>query len=286
MRTLYKIVILTSFLVSCALITSLTQKQGLNEHPTSSVTSKPGWLKNVTLTVLIDNNPNSNFSLNSPWGISIYIKTENANILFDAGSSSIALKENCEKLNVDLSTLDFVVISHEHGDHIQGLSYISQLKSNLTVYVPKHMSPSCKTWIRRLGFSLIEIESTTVILRGITIIGELYGPPYEQALAINIKDLGLIIFVGCSHPGVENLVAKAIEDLNVKPYAVMGGFHLSGVSLERIRSTAEQLIKLGLKKIYPIHCSGEAFRNFVKENYPNLYGDGGVGLKVCFGSYS
>jgi metal-dependent hydrolase (beta-lactamase superfamily II) len=35
-----------------------------------------------------------------------------------------------------------------------------------------------------------------------------------------------------------------------------------------------------LKRIYPIHCSGEKFGSFLKESYPWIYGDGKVGLKL------
>jgi 7,8-dihydropterin-6-yl-methyl-4-(beta-D-ribofuranosyl)aminobenzene 5'-phosphate synthase len=239
-----------------------------------------GYLGFAEITVLVDNNPEE--YLKSPWGVSIYVKTQDLSILFDAGPDPQALKENSEKLGVDLKTLDLAVISHEHGDHVRGLSYVAEVNENLTVYVPEHMSTSCKKWIRGLGLNVVEIESTTMISRGIAVIGELYGPPFEQALAINVKDLGLIILVGCSHPGVDNLVAKAAVDLKSKPYAVIGGFHLSGASLDRIRSASEKLVEAGLKKIYPIHCSGEKIRSFLEENYPEVYGGGRVGLKLIF----
>ena len=61
---------------------------------------------------------------------------------------------------------------------------------------------------------------------------------------------------------------------------MIGGFHLAGASRRKIRETAENLIEMGLEKIYPIHCSGEEFRRFLKENYPKTYGDGHVGLKI------
>ena len=261
----------------------------LQSHPESQLTSQPdiskvGYVEYVEATILVDNNPD--FSLLSPWGISVYVETQNLNILFDAGPNPEALKKNAEKLGIDLSRIDLVIISHEHGDHTGGLGYIAELNRNLTVYVPKHISESCKDRIKDLGFNLVEVGNTTLISEGVAIVGELYGPPYEQALAVNVKDLGLIVFVGCSHPGVDKIVAKAKEDLDRESYAVIGGFHLSGASLERIRSIAENLVEMGLKEIYPIHCSGERFREFLKENYPDVYRDGRVGLKFVFNSDS
>jgi len=242
--------------------------------------SRIGSVESVEINILVDNNPN--FDLKSPWGISIYIRTQNLSILFDAGPDPNALKENSKKLSIDLSNLDLAVISHEHGDHIRGLEYISEVNKNLTIFVPAHMSESCKNWIKSLGFKVIEVKDTTLISEGIAIVGELYGPPYEQALAINVKNLGLIILVGCSHPGVDKIVSKAEKELSQNPYAVIGGFHLSGASLNKIRDIAKALNKTGLKRIYPVHCSGEDFREFLRENYPEVYGDGKVGLKVFF----
>ncbi|MYN43119.1 MBL fold metallo-hydrolase [Duganella sp. FT109W] len=44
--------------------------------------------------------------------------------LFDAGGQYQAFADNVRKLNIDLKTLDFVVISHRHGDHTGGLAYV------------------------------------------------------------------------------------------------------------------------------------------------------------------
>ena len=270
--------ILFSALIVIGVLYSRIHEEGHTESELKI--SGIGSVGSVEINILVDNNPN--FDLKSPWGISIYIKTQNLSILFDAGPDPNALKENSKKLNLDLSNLDLAVISHEHGDHIRGLEYISEVNKNLTIFVPAHMSESCKNWIKSLGFKVIEVKDTTLISEGIAIVGELYGPPYEQALAINVKNLGLIILVGCSHPGVDKIVSKAEKELSQNPYAVIGGFHLSGASLNKIRDIAKALNKTGLKRIYPVHCSGEDFREFLRENYPEVYGDGRVGVKISF----
>ena len=270
--------ILFSSLIVIGVLYSRIHEEGHTESELKI--SGIGSVGSVEINILVDNNPN--FDLKSPWGISIYIRTQNLSILFDAGPDPNVLKENSKKLSLDLSSLDLAVISHEHGDHIRGLEYISEVNKNLTIFVPAHMSESCKNWIKSLGFKVIEVKDTTLISEGIAIVGELYGPPYEQALAINVKNLGLIVLVGCSHPGVDKIVSKAEKELSQNPYAVIGGFHLSGASLNKIRDIVKALNETGLKRIYPVHCSGEDFRNFLRENYPEVYGDGKVGLKVFF----
>ena len=250
------------------------------EAPPTHKISKIGYVEYANVTVLVDNNPYSD--LMSPWGISLYLETKDLRILFDTGPDPEALRINAEKLGIDLRLLDFIVISHEHDDHVLGLEYIAKLNRNLTVYVPKHMNVLCKVWIKKLGFKVVEISTTKVIDEGVAIIGELYGPPYEQALAVNVENLGLIILVGCSHPGVDKIVAKAAADLNCEPYAVIGGFHLSGASSEKMESIAKNLLESGLRKVYSLHCSGEGFRRLFEEEYPEAYGDGHVGLMLSF----
>lgn len=148
------------------------------------------------------------------------METPSSKFLFDTGPDPGVLERNLRKLGVNPKDLDFVVISHEHGDHTGGLSYIAKVKPGITVYVPKGMR------IKVPNLSIVEVNDTTEIAEGVVIIGWLHGPPVEQALAINVKDRGLVIITGCSHPGVVNIVVKAFRDLKLKPYLVLGGFHM------------------------------------------------------------
>lgn len=227
----------------------------------------------VRITVLVDNNPNG--SLIAYWGLSILVETDNLTILFDSGPSPQALEENSEALGIDLgATCDLIVVSHEHRDHVDGLTYLSEIRDDLTLYTPYYNS-SHKYWMN--GFNVIEVENTTEISFGIAII----GVSYEQALVINVKNLGLVVLVGCGHPGVENLVAGAIHELNVdEVYMVMGGFHLCWAAQDSVISTVEALIDLGVQNIYPLHCSGEYIRNYLESTYPTYYGEACVGFQI------
>ena len=218
------------------------------------------------IVVLIDNHPNG--SLSAPWGISIYVETPDARILFDTGPDPEDLISNAEALGIDLSSVDMVVISHEHGDHTGGLAVFEKWKSKVRVYIPTGMSSGCKRRIKEIFENVIELNETTEIEPGVIIIGQLCGPPYEQALAINVKKVGLVLIVGCSHPGVVNFVKKAKEDVNSSVYMVIGGFHLAGASDETIKKIVHSLVDLGVKKIIPIHCSGDRIVNFLLREYP------------------
>lgn len=54
-------------------------------------------------------------------GNAIYVGTKNTKILIDAGISLKSLTQKLAEINVDLSDIDAIVVTHEHTDHIKGL---------------------------------------------------------------------------------------------------------------------------------------------------------------------
>lgn len=58
-------------------------------------------------------------------GNCIYFGTDRTKILIDAGLSGRAIKARLEEINVDLSDIDAILVSHEHSDHIQGLKVLA-----------------------------------------------------------------------------------------------------------------------------------------------------------------
>lgn len=72
---------------------------------------------------LIENNPDDNNTLLSEHGLSIYIEVDEMKILFDTGKSGDFIN-NAEKLNVDLSNIDYLLLSHGHYDHSGGFKIL------------------------------------------------------------------------------------------------------------------------------------------------------------------
>ena len=66
-------------------------------------------------------------------GNCLFVETENTKILIDAGVSQKKIKEACETLNTSLSSINAIIVTHEHTDHIQNVGNISQ-KFNIPVY--------------------------------------------------------------------------------------------------------------------------------------------------------
>ena len=76
-------------------------------------------------------------TLKKDWGYAALVEYGGKRILFDTGNNPEILEQNADVKRVDLSKLDFVVISHRHGDHIGGLSYLLRVNPGVKIYAPK-----------------------------------------------------------------------------------------------------------------------------------------------------
>ena len=79
-----------------------------------------GIIERFRLTIVYDNNP-SDERLVTAWGFGCYINADNVTILFDTGGDPEILLKNMAELNLDLKSIDVIVLSHIHGDHVGGL---------------------------------------------------------------------------------------------------------------------------------------------------------------------
>ena len=105
----------------------------------------------------------------------------------------------------------------------------------------------------------------------------------DQALAINLKDKGLVIISGCSHAGIINTVLYAKKITGVgKIHAVLGGFHLSGPIFEPIiEKSITEFKKISPEIITPMHCTGwEAIKRF-SEEFTTSFILNSVGTKIA-----
>lgn len=74
----------------------------------------------MKITILVDNYvPNDKYLAGEP-SFSCHIEHDGLKILFDTGISATPFR-NAAKLKIDLSHLDYVVLSHGHLDHTWGL---------------------------------------------------------------------------------------------------------------------------------------------------------------------
>ncbi len=67
-------------------------------------------------------------------GNSLFVQTDETKLLIDAGVSSKKIESALLSLAIDPSSLDGILVTHEHTDHVQGLGTFSK-KFDLPVFV-------------------------------------------------------------------------------------------------------------------------------------------------------
>src|SRR6476646_6882912 len=76
-------------------------------------------------------------SMQKDWGFAALVEYGGKRILFDTGNNPDILAQNARAKGVDLAKLDFVVMSHRHGDHMGGMAYLLSVNPKVKIYAPK-----------------------------------------------------------------------------------------------------------------------------------------------------
>src|ERR1700676_5393712 len=76
-------------------------------------------------------------AMKKDWGFSALVEIAGKRILFDTGNDADIFAANVKAKSVDLTNLDFVVLSHRHSDHMAGLNYVLSVNPTVKVYAPK-----------------------------------------------------------------------------------------------------------------------------------------------------
>jgi 7,8-dihydropterin-6-yl-methyl-4-(beta-D-ribofuranosyl)aminobenzene 5'-phosphate synthase len=267
----------------------------------------------MKISVLAENSVCSNNIRNvkSEHGISLYVEFEEKRILFDVGQSDLFL-QNAKKMGIDLSQVDYLIISHGHYDHGGGLRHFLKINKKAKVFL--HRYAFHKYYAKILGFipyyiglnqktisdnldriHFIDkdkrIDDKLIFLEGFQ---EEFPQPdannalferlnkhlvpdkfkHELGLLLPEKD-GMVLFSGCSHSGIINIIRKSNEySDNKKIKAVFGGFHIHNPTSKKdespvyIGKLTEAIGEID-SVFYTGHCTGETNYRFMKEKLGN-----------------
>jgi len=234
----------------------------------------------IELIVVFDNYPGEP-QLETSWGFGCVIRGLSQTILFDTGGQGDVLLGNMQALEVRPEEIDAVVLSHIHGDHVGGLSDFLQHNNDVSVFLPAAFPESFKERVRQAGAAVVETTGPREICPGAHTTGVLGADIKEQGLYIETSE-GVAVVTGCAHPGVVQ-IAKAAREASGRPvYAVLGGFHLGGVSASQIANVIDKLKALGVKKAGPCHCSGDETRKMMHRAFGPGYLNVNVGRRISF----
>lgn len=256
--------------------------------------------------------------LEKDWGFAAYIEYGGRRILFDTGNNAEIFARNVQAAGIDLTKLDFVVMSHRHGDHVSGLTHLIKLNPKVPIYAPKEnfgvfgaslpgkfikpneaLPPEMRYYDGkvpdklRFGGAWPEGNFTWVadnmeIAPGfrLMVLRGSWGVDLdvmEMSLAIDTPD-GVVLIVGCSHSTIEKIVetAKAATDKPI--HLVVGGTHLLPAKDEDINRIAANLRDtLKVDYLAPAHCTGEAAFALLKQAFGERYLYAGLGTTLVLG---
>jgi 7,8-dihydropterin-6-yl-methyl-4-(beta-D-ribofuranosyl)aminobenzene 5'-phosphate synthase len=101
--------------------------------------------EHVRITTLAENST-AEPGILAEWGLSVFIEAGEHTFLLDAGTSSVAAK-NAEKLGIDLSTTETIVLSHGHYDHTGGLPFVLSRIGSSDIRVVAHPDFTGKKYV-------------------------------------------------------------------------------------------------------------------------------------------
>ncbi len=227
-------------------------------------------------------------------GLSMLIEKDGEYILWDTGQTD-SIIHNAKLLNIDLSKIKIVALSHGHYDHVGGLKYLLKYTSP-TIYAHpyifrkryskvsdngnlRYIGIENREFYEKKGAKFILKDTPVEIVNGIFTTGfEDMHTDFEEvdknfvyekngeyvkdyveddmSLVIELKD-GLFILFGCAHRGIINIIDNMEKQFGKKVIGFLGGTHLGPASKHQREKTIKELKKRDCIKIMgPSHCTG------------------------------
>lgn len=232
-------------------------------------------------------------------GLSLYIETQNHQILFDFGQTDLMFK-NAEKLGIDLAKIDIAIISHSHNDHTGGLKKFLKINKTAKIYLNQNAKGEFFSKGNYIGIDRTLLDNDRIIFtsnelkideelflftgnklkrnhvsysfQNMLKDGKLVQDTYEHEQYLLIKeDAQTSLISGCSHKGVLNILDFS-KNYNINN--LIGGFHLKDLKENDsfspiLDELSDKLMSYNDVNFYTCHCTGTPQFNTMKKTMKN-----------------
>jgi len=263
----------------------------------------------ISITTLIENSPGEHLALKTEHGISFFLQKKDRRLLFDTGQSHRFL-ENARELGIGMDDLDYVVLSHGHYDHTGGFRALCDRTAGFELVMGGGFF-DLKYGYRNGSYEYLGNNFDEAFLRnraiphrfvhdritdlgdGIYIVTDFVRRHDDETVnerfvlrqdgrtipdrfddeilvAVDSPD-GLIILLGCAHPGMKNMLDTAAEALDRPIAAVLGGTHLVEASRRSLERSVAYLSDESIRYLGVSHCTGATGMQLLEELNPRYF---------------